>query len=74
MSVEKKAERSLDVHFVHRGNNATPSSAVFEKQLKAIIPGRGQCLFKKLLDLDEVCFQGAVVEEERRVSPRGQVL
>lgn len=31
-------------------------------------------MFKKLLDLDEVCFQGAVVEEERRVSPRGQVL
>lgn len=37
------------------------------------IPGRSQCLFKELLDFDEVCFEGAVVEEERRVSPRGQV-
>lgn len=31
-------------------------------------------MFKKLLDFDEVCFEGAVVEEERRIGPRGQVL
>lgn len=30
-------------------------------------------MFKKLLDFDEVCFEGAVVEEERRVGPGGQV-
>lgn len=30
-------------------------------------------MFQKLLYFDEVCFEGAVVEEERRVSPGGQV-
>lgn len=30
-------------------------------------------MFEKLLDFDEVCFEGAVVEEERRVGPGGQV-
>lgn len=30
-------------------------------------------MFKELLDFDEVCFEGAVVEEERRVGAGGQV-
>lgn len=30
-------------------------------------------MLKELLDFDEVCFEGAVVEEERRVGPGGQV-
>lgn len=30
-------------------------------------------MFKKLLDFDEVCFEGAIEEEERRVSTWGQV-
>lgn len=30
-------------------------------------------MFKKLFNFDEVCFEGAVVEEERRVGPGGQV-
>lgn len=37
------------------------------------VPGRGQCLLKKLLNFDEVCFEGAVIEEERRIGPGGQV-
>lgn len=37
-------------------------------------PGRGQGLFQKLLDLDEVCLEGTVVEEKRRVGPRSQIL
>lgn len=30
-------------------------------------------MFKELLNFDEVCFKGAVVEKERRVCPWGQV-
>lgn len=30
-------------------------------------------MLKKLLDFDEICFEGAIVEEERRVGPGGQV-
>ena len=30
-------------------------------------------MFKKLLDFDEVCFEGAVVQEERGVGAGGQV-
>lgn len=30
-------------------------------------------MFKELLNFNEVCFKSAVVEEERRVCPRGQV-
>lgn len=30
-------------------------------------------MLKELLDFDEVCFEGAVVEEERRVGPGGQI-
>lgn len=37
-------------------------------------PGRSQHLFQKLLDFDEVCFECAVVEQERRVGSRGEVL
>lgn len=37
------------------------------------IPGRSQHLFQKLLDFDEVCFEGAVVEEERRIGAGGEV-
>lgn len=31
-------------------------------------------MFKKLLDFDEICFEGPVVEEERGVCTWGQVL
>lgn len=30
-------------------------------------------MLQKLLDFDKVCFEGAIVEEERRVGPRGEV-
>lgn len=30
-------------------------------------------MLKKLLDFDEVCFEGAIVQEERRVGPGSEV-
>lgn len=30
-------------------------------------------MFEKLLDFDEICLEGTVVEKKRRVSPRGEV-
>lgn len=38
-----------------------------------MVPGRSQRLFQKLLDFDEVCFERAVVEEERRVGAGSEV-
>lgn len=30
-------------------------------------------MFEKLLDFDEVCLEDAIIEEERRVCPGGEV-
>lgn len=67
----REDRRRLSTLLFHESDNLARHIYVM---IKRTIPGRGQCLFKKLLDFDEVCLEGAVVQEERGVCPGGQVL
>lgn len=72
----ERRQENVGKHFLFNENKPSSNSCLINIciMIKHKVPGRGYCLFKKLLDFDEVCFEGAVVKEERRISPWGQVL
>lgn len=73
-ATERGESRGLEVKRLLSKNKPSSQWLFISRQsLLSPVPGRSQHLLQKLLDFDEVCFEGAVVEEERRVGARGKV-